>query len=702
MHGSSVDVRARSNSVDRASADVLVHRNAHGAVVLATVLLLWSIAPSWSHGAEVSDGAEAEAENAAEQGIEVIRVIGVSMGELPKDATSFSTEIDLERYEGEQRRLEDLLAQTVGVQLRRFGGPGERAEISIRGFASSQVVVQLDGMTLNSGQGSGVDLSSIPLAQLESVSIVRGGSSLRAGSGAMGGVVELRTRRPDFPSQLASFQGGSFGTYDASFYRTQPGKRVDLGFGYSGFTTDGDFEFVRVQTQLPNGNLIRPSTPSATRINNKHEQHNGHLSLGFDFDAGGYLLAQQSLSFASRGQPGLEREVASTTAGQQRFAHQRIRRSLSQLRLEDIELGLDGALLQAGVTHRYERSLFSDREPALLAPLKDEFDDMSTALSLRPEWSATGWAGDHRFHSEVLLTRDAADASGDRLRERFGVAVVLRDDVRFFDRRLLIEPGVRLDWTDASGSHVIPSLGVVVAPRPWLQFKGNVNRSFRNPSFQDLYLPDRGFISGNPDLKPERATNYDVGFELIVDSFSLFREFRNTATLFRSDILDSIVWLPVSPYKVRPENSGRSRTEGLEISTSLGIGPYVTVSASHTEMRARTRPAGVRLPGRAERETHVRVELGRSGYGKIVSELQRTGSITLSRSGNYILQSRVTVNASWSLELGKLAESLGYDFKLRRLWVHFAIDNIQDIAVRDSLSFPQPGRSLRLGVEAQW
>ncbi|MBW2295687.1 MAG: TonB-dependent receptor plug domain-containing protein, partial [Deltaproteobacteria bacterium] len=81
--------------------------------------------------------------------IEVIRILGDSTGALPREASSFSTEIDLEQFSGEQKRLEDLLAQTVGVQVRRFGGPGERAEISIRGFSSTQVVVLLDGVKLN-------------------------------------------------------------------------------------------------------------------------------------------------------------------------------------------------------------------------------------------------------------------------------------------------------------------------------------------------------------------------------------------------------------------------------------------------------------------------------------------------------------------------------------------------------------------------
>jgi outer membrane receptor protein involved in Fe transport len=236
----------------------------------------------------------------------------------------------------------------------------------------------------------------------------------------------------------------------------------------------------------------------------------------------------------------------------------------------------------------------------------------------------------------------------------------------------------------------------------WLRFKGNVNRSFRNPSFQELYLPDRGFISGNPDLDPERATHYDLGFELLLDSIYGVRDIRLAASVFRSEIENSIIWVHVSPFKVRPRNSNDATTQGVEMSASIGLGPYVTLSANHTELRAKVEPNGVRLPGRANRETHARLEVGRPGLLKAIGEMQRTGSISVSESGTYTLPSRISWNASLAFELSHLSGRLGLELGLRRLWVHAAVENIGDIAIRDSLSFPQPGRSLRMGLEAQW
>ncbi len=631
--------------------------------------------------------------------IEVMRVVALDLGELPKDATSFSTAIDLERFEGEHKRLEDLLAQTVGVQIRRFGGAGEQAEISIRGFASTQVVVQLDGVTLNGGRGSGVDLSSIPLAQLEAVEVTRGGSSLRAGSGAMGGVVELRTRRPDYPSTLMGVQAGSFGALSTSLYRTQPGRTFDVGLGYTGFKTDGDFEFTRVWTVLPDGQKVPPPTPTAIRINNEHEQHDGHLSLGIDLDNAGYLLAQQNFGYTIRGEPGLVRGAPSVIAGQHEFAEQRMLRSITQLRWERAELALRGVSAEASLSHRLEHSEFTDPQPD--QQLDDEFKDMSTALSLRPQWATRGSVADHRIRGELLLRRDAFDASGARPRERFGAALVLRDDIQLFDGILLIAPGGRLDWTDVSGSHLVPSLGVVVTPAPWLRFKGNVDRSFRNPSFEDLYLPDRGFISGNPDLKPERASNYDLGFELLVTSLLGARDIRLAVSAFRSEIENSIIWVSY-PRKVRPENSDDATTEGIDISASIGLGPYIALSANHAELRTRFGNGGAPLPGRARNETHARLELGGSGAVKVVGEMQRSGRISVNTSGTSIQPSRTSWNASLALELVQLSRRLGTELSIRRLWLHAAVDNIGDIAIRDSLNFPQPGRNLRIGLEVQW
>ncbi len=647
--------------------------------------------------------AEDETDEANDEDIEVMRIVAFDTNARPEDATSFGEAVDLTRYVGENKRLEEILAQSVGVQIRRFGGAGERAEISIRGFSSAQTRVELDGVALNGGRSAGVDLASIPLSQLESVEVVRGGSAVLGGSGAMGGLVALRTRRPDFPSGQINVYAGSFGTVETAIHGTRPGEHVDVGFGYAGFRTQGDYEFARIETVYPGNVTLPPSTPSAERINNDRERHDGHLSLGIDFGGRGYLLAQQLFGYQTGGEPGLDRESPSESAGQQRFAEQDRLRSVSQLRLESFELPGPMGELEASLAHRYERSEFRDDDPALEdRPIDDDFVDHATTLSLQPRWEVIGRYADHTVRSEIQLQREAFDASDTRARDRHGVGLTLRDDVSFLGGKLLVSPGLRFDWNDGSGTHWLPGVGLVISPRPWLRLRGNVSRSFRNPAFEDLYLPDRGFVSGNPDLEPERADHFDVGIEMQIARFVFLRNVEVRSSVFRSEIEDSIVWLRVSPYKVRPENSDDARVEGVEVGLAFDAGRFVRVFANHTELHAEVRPQGVRLPGRAERETSVRIEMGNGEGWKVTGEYQRTGSIPVSTGGAFVLPTREVWNASCAFDLAIAMRHFDVDPGLQHIWFGAAVDNIGDVAVRDSLGFPQPGRTLRVGVEGSW
>ena len=101
--------------------------------------------------------------------------------ERPDDPTAFTRVIEVEDYAGEDKQLEDLLESTPGVFVRRFGGPGEPSEVSIRGSSGSQVVVLLDGVRLNSAQSGTVDLSTIPLDLIERIEVTRGGGAVESG-----------------------------------------------------------------------------------------------------------------------------------------------------------------------------------------------------------------------------------------------------------------------------------------------------------------------------------------------------------------------------------------------------------------------------------------------------------------------------------------------------------------------------------------
>ena len=157
--------------------------------------------------------------------------------------SAFSTVIDLDEFLGEYNTASELLSLSPGVVVRDFGGLGQLKTLSIRGSSNDQVVVLLDGVRLSSPIGGGVDLSTIPIDYIQSIEVIRGGGSALAGSDAIGGVVNLITRKTDEKFFAASATYGTFETFKANI--TGSGNLGELGyfFSYTHLQSEGDFEF---------------------------------------------------------------------------------------------------------------------------------------------------------------------------------------------------------------------------------------------------------------------------------------------------------------------------------------------------------------------------------------------------------------------------------------------------------------------------
>lgn len=631
----------------------------------------------------------------------VVRAIEPAV--LPHDPTAFTTVIDVPARRAEGKSVIELLEESPGVQIRRFGGEGQPAEISIRGSTSSQVVVQLDGVPLNSAQSGAVDLSTLPAGLLERIEVSRGGGSVQSGSGAIGGVVNLVTRRPGGPRRSeASVSGGSFDTWHGTAASSGTLRNLEYALAYDGFASEGDFEFQRSALEV-GGIVIEPVPSSATRINNESEQHAGLVVLGHDLGERLHLSVRDMLTYGSRGQPGLDAGSVGA-AGQRENAHERRTRNVLGAALEGAALGplaLDGAL---EAWHRYERVAFRDPDlvPSLGATIDtlDRTDEIGTRLRLAREWRALG--ARHRTSLAGELARDLLDSDSLEDQERDEAALVAQNDAAFLDERLRIVPALRLDKTEGFDAEWLPRVGVIAAPRPWLHFVANVERSFRVPNFDELYFPDRGFLRGNPALAPEEAVNADVGFAIGAERLGPLRDAFLEAAWFRNDVRESIVFVLVSPSLVEPRNTGDATIEGVEVAARLRLLDWVGFAAQYTHLDATLDRAGTPLPGRAEDEAYFRIEIGPPSRAvRLIGEAQLTSEIPVSESGNTVLPDRTVYGASLIVDLTQLG-FVPEAAPLDSLLVTLEGRNLSDQAVRDAQFFPQPGRTLALRVETSW
>ncbi|HZY04367.1 MAG TPA: TonB-dependent receptor plug domain-containing protein, partial [Anaeromyxobacteraceae bacterium] len=219
--------------------------------------------------------------------------------EAAGDATASATVVEADRFEGEAKGVAELVATAPGVAVREYGGLGQLATVSIRGSSADAVTVMLDGLTLNTAFGGGVDLSTIPRHWIDRIEVVRGAEGARYGAGAMGGVVNVVTRRAAAGAWSAQAAYGSFTTF------TLAGDAAAGAGDWSGLaaasfdSTEGDFPFLFDELPSAAGNPLTP----AVRDNNAGRLA-GLLVKGDWRGWGGRFDALAQVSAARRRLPG--------------------------------------------------------------------------------------------------------------------------------------------------------------------------------------------------------------------------------------------------------------------------------------------------------------------------------------------------------------------------------------------------------------
>ncbi|MEY4376736.1 MAG: hypothetical protein RJB26_1286 [Pseudomonadota bacterium] len=135
--------------------------------------------------------------------------------------------------------LSDLLRFRTGLEFSRSGGPGQNTSLFIRGADSNHSLVLVDGVRFNPGTIGGASLQNLPTALLERVEVVKGPLSTLYGSDAIGGVVQVFTRRPEHNLLDVGFGAGRWGSREANLQGALAGENLSLSFGASWLQSDG-------------------------------------------------------------------------------------------------------------------------------------------------------------------------------------------------------------------------------------------------------------------------------------------------------------------------------------------------------------------------------------------------------------------------------------------------------------------------------
>jgi len=487
--------------------------------------------------------------------------------------------------------LGTLLLEVPGVVVVRTGSTTELASLALRGSNPDEVLIYVDGVPLNIAEGGGVDISTLPLGDVERVEVYRGTTPLAFGEAALGGVVSITTRTPGVTRVQARAAVGSFGT---TFGDLSGGGRVGRLRFYLGahvYSSDGDYQFL--YHPLP----ALPAETRAIRQNNDAFEGNGVLRLAITLN-GRRTLSVGAIGFGrEQGLPG-PLDNTSTTA------RYHSARGLGYLRYESRDDLGPGGRLSAQAFVSLERDRVIDPAGDILGqgPLSTHETTVSagvTANATRPlgEWGRAAAVLEARRETYAPVNELDPTMSGVPARRLVGVAGG-ELDLRWRRLDLHVIPSARVELMSdvvtgvGTNGFLVPAgpavfralpiyrLGLVRPLNESATFKGNVGRYQRAPSFLELYGNGNDRLLGDPGLLPERGTNADLA--LWIDRAGPWASLLSRTTVFGALADDLIYWLRGLGGASRAENLTSARIYGLEQELRATLGRHLRLVGQGT------------------------------------------------------------------------------------------------------------------------
>jgi iron complex outermembrane receptor protein len=639
----------------------------------------------------------------------------------PRDATAFASVIETRDAPTSVETLTEVLSNTVGVQVRRFGGLGDFSTVSVRGFSPGQVQIYLDGVPLSRADNEVVNLSDLPLDAIDHIEVYRGMTPLVFAQSAPGGVVNVVTRRPGTtPLAAASASYGSFDTRKGALAgATSRGPWEGFAFAqYLG--SEGDFPFTNGKETETTADDVEKR-----RINNAFDQ--GALTARLVYRAAPMTLALTTDSFVkSQGLPGPETKQSPT--GHRDTFRQIAHLDLAVAPTSSLPFGIDASLF--GVVQDQTFTANDINGPFLPTDVVDHSTTIGGQVVTRGTLGAHHVPGVliassvERFVDRNAIETGALRTGTSPARTRTRLAVAGEDEILLFADRLSIVPSLRWevfrdvfpgdDRVKDPSEHVAgtrtqdfwtPRLGVRAEFVKGFTLLGNGGRSARIPNLTELF-GDNGVVRGRPDLRPEVAVSWDAGFRVQSPwTTSVLTDAALEGAYFASDLTDVIVLVRSSVSTFRPENIGAATIRGQEVSGRFALWDRVLATANYTHQDTRDEgdedfARGNQLPGRPAHEVYARLELvwsrdrplpfaARLWPGRIFYDFDFIADNVLNRSkiNPEIVGSRTYHGVGVQLTLPFADVRVAWEVK-----------NLTDDQTADALAFPLPGRAMFVTV----
>ena len=536
--------------------------------------------------------------------------------------------------------IADVLARVPGIQITRNGGPGAATSVFIRGAESRFTAVYVDGVRLDSQSTGGASWQSLPLALIDRVEVLRGPAAAVYGSDAMGGVVQIFTKKGEgAPKPYVGLGVGNRGTYTAEA-------------GISGGTGAWDYSLGLNRAQSDGFNAR--TTPTANPDKDGYRNNAINARLGYQINKQQRLEATMLASDMNSGYD--------TSAQDDR--------SINKM----YALGLNW---QSQWSDNYSTKLqfTQSRDYYETRPSPYETDTRLHNYLFQNEWRY----GVHTL-TAALERREDTLVNGDINRDRSQNALALGYGLH--SGAHTVQLNLRRDDDSEFGGKTTGSAAYGYEFAPNWRATATVGTAFRAPT-----LYQRFSMYGDPSLKPEKSKNAELGLRWAQGSNSF------SATVYRNNVTELINWVSstgtcagnTGPYGGCYSNVGRARLEGITLAGTTKLGQF-NLRGSVDFQNPRDRDTDKLLARRAKRFAALGVDTRLAGWD-LGADLQATAKRFDNAANTSVLGGYTLFNLSASTQIAK-----DFSFIAR-------INNLTDKKYETARTYANEGRSFYAGIK---
>jgi len=448
----------------------------------------------------------------------------------------------------------NLLQETLGLNIVRYGAYGNQAGINLRGFDSKRIAFLIDGVPVNSSMDGKFDINQINLNSIERIEVIYGGSDSKFNvSGAFGGIVNIITVKKQEQGLTLSASVSNTSAMPGA-YRDRNGETQDIhwedlldtqnyslsaAYGKELFSMTANIFANRAENHF----LFTRNNYTRRKDNNEIWDTGASASFVWEFTDLTKLIASTYFFYGDSNFP--------TSGFSSYVGNQKDFTTCQNFMIDMPKVFHDNISTELSLGWQFQRRDYTS--PSAVVSIHDQHN-----LTIINRWS--WFTGNHlTLRSGVDYRFISLDSTEIGNRSKHDGGFYLTAEIKPFQSFLII-PSSKVIFTSEGSENIsiIPKLGFLWNVTENFSLKNNYFRSFKFPDFEELYWNGGGGF-GNPNLRPEDGWGGDLGAK-----WRLTELFQIESVFFAQWILDSIHWFSNNGGIWQPENVGEAVIFGLD------------------------------------------------------------------------------------------------------------------------------------------